>query len=325
MTTTLLIVASVLLALSGLAIMHLAARLKEAETVQANDRHMIKTMQLHINDMLEVNAVNEQLTAHNRELNAQIAETKHKAYQRQQELLNAVNDAEAQAYTNEQIIEQLKAELKDATRAADDNEWLYNDANNDLHEACRELEKLQEVHKATIEGMTTAEAQQAGEIAQLNEIIENLQGDISSLMEAENFMASKIAELMSDIEEDHQTIHNLLTDRTEAIAHMQKQNEKIAELELAAFYAAEADLTEAIAAAEEASTEAEEETPIHIDDKKAWICIGEWARLIVYKHNIYQPYVQHGLGAKIERTKRSDLTTKAQERYNALKAALKSL
>lgn len=355
MTTTLLILTSILLALSGLAIMHLAKRLAAAEQTTVEDQHMIKTMQLHIQDLLEVSAVNEQLTAHNRELNAKFAELKSIYWNRCRELAAENDEIRAQAYNRQQ---ELLSALSDAEMAADDNEWLYQDSEKCFAEAVAALEKLQEEHKAYVEGTSEFTANQAAEITSLNEIIEGYQTEIHHKVnriadlkqtlkkaidnwnKAANLnqaARNEIASLKDERTELNQTIHSLMADRIEAIAnmtdknerikaiaHMKGLNEQIARLELDAYYKAEAELTEAIEAAEEASTEPEE-SPIHIDEKKAWICIGEWARLIVYKHNIYQPYVQHGLGAKIERTKRSDLTAKAQERYNALKAALKSL
>jgi chromosome segregation ATPase len=320
MTTTLLILTSILLALSGLAIMHLAERLKEAETVQANDRHMIKTMQLHLEDMLETDAVNEQLTAHNRELNAQMAETKRNAYNRQQELLNA---------------------LEDATKAADDNEWLYQDSEKCYAEAVAALAELQEVHKAYVEGMTTAEAQQAAEMKELQEELNNTQyrlnqkyNEISDLKQslyrtidywekaasANRAARNELASVKDELAEIKSHADNLMTDRIEAIAHLRQQNEQIAKLELKAFYEAEEELTEAIAAAEEASTE--EEAIIRLEDKLVWSCLN-WERLIVYKSSPYHCYIQKGLGAKIERLAAADLSEAQAERFKALKQAVK--
>lgn len=274
-TTTLLILTTILLALAGLAIMTLTNRLENAEAIR-------------VKYVIQIN---------------NLARKLEEAQEAQYKAAEQLNDFQHDAYIREQIyqnnIDEITAARDNAENAArratiesKDNEWLYNDTLNDLHEACRELEALQEEHKNTIEGYEYQTELQARKIAK--------QADHIIKLEAERSGMSR---------------------------HQLKLHQQITKLEkeLEAYYTAEADLTEAIAAAEEASTESEEEeAPIHIDEKKGWICIGEWARLIVYKHNIYQPYVQHGLGAKIERTKRSDLTAKAQDRYNALKAALKN-
>ena len=243
MLTLLLIATSILLALSGLALI----KLSNAYTALNAEYDSL------LEEAAQDDATIDQLTTENQELNSELQTTKHNAYHREQELLNA---------------------LEDATRAADkatnesaEFEYCYNDACWTIETMQREYSELQQELKATVEGY-------------------------------ESYYA-ELKESNNGLHTENMQIHDQLAQY------------------MAAYDAACAELDKAIEAAEEA--------PIHIDDKKAWICIGNWTRLIVYKHNIYQPYCQHGLEGKIERTKRKDLTTKAQGQYNALKAALKAL
>lgn len=212
MLTALLIATSILLALAGLSIMHLAARLKKAEQTTVDDLHMIKTMQLHINDMLETDAVNEQLTANNRELQAKFVELKSIYWNRCRELdaqndeLNAqLQTTKHNAYHREQ---ELLSALEDANRTADDNEWLFNDARQCELDAVKELEELQEVHRAYVEGMTTAEAEQAATIAELTAHINTNHQDIDELY---NELAKKnntIADLHDAIRGQQDELNN---------------------------------------------------------------------------------------------------------------------
>lgn len=307
MLTALLLLTTLLLALSGLALM-----------VLENAYSAFKTeYDSLLEEAAQDDATIDQLTTENDEIRAQ-------AYNRQQELLSALSDAET---------------------AADDNEWLYNDANNDLHEACRELEKLQDEHKAYVEGTSEFTAKQARKIAELNLVIERLQTDIEDLygdlakkenrisdlkaslnrtIDYWNIAASEnrearneLAAVKEELAETKALADNLMSDRIEAIAHMKEQNKKIAELELKEFFDSCEDLDEAIEAA------APQQDIIHLDDNKAWTAIGNWTRLIVYKSSPYHAFIQRGINGPIKRLAAADRTEAQAKRFKDLKEVLR--
>ena len=301
MLTALLIATSILLALSGLALIKLS------------------------NAYTALNAEYDSLLEEAAQDDATIDQLRARYFEREQELLCA---------------------LEDATKAADDNEWLYNDANQCYAEAIdalkdaewtietmqREYAELQQQLKATVEGYSTAEAEQAAEIADQNEIIEGYQTEIhhkvNRIAELKDLLkratdywsenVAKVCELQDELLQVTEQRDHLMADRIEAIAHMKEQNDQLRQY-MTAYDAACAELDEAIEAA------APQEDIVHIEDKKVWCAIGEWTRLIVYASSKYHCYIQKGIDGPIKRLAAADLTEAQRTTFNALKTAVKSI